>query len=698
MCFLVIITIAGLSLQFYISFRNFQTSQVQDSIQIQAEKAAASFETTLETWKTVIAANIANFRDKDKFFEESKIKNFLDSNEEFVHLEIYSGESKKDKKLKSIIGVSTTNLADSRFEDQDPANVIKNIQKNQLVWFSERVSQMDKTNVKVGNASAYTKLPMIYLAIRFDVEKSQKVLWVIVSAWQTNLIKVLPKSKTVDSYVVDQSGRIFSSPILKLMNRREPVEPYLANFLKKHESQPSGFIEEFKNSTDRRRVGSYARLPKFGTTILIEQDLESAYEETFRNLINTGLWAVLFILIAIMMAFVGSSSITKGLREVTLATIKIASGDFNYRIFPKTSDEVGALGHSINNMSDRIIQLMQAQVAQVRYEQELETAKMVQSTFFPKKDIQSPFTNITGFYTPASECGGDLWGHFRIDDYREFVFVADAMGHGAPAALVTAMAYSVVMTISDILKDVRSNQVIEPYQVLEKINNIIYYAVEGTISMTAFVMMFDHQKGIVTYANAGHNFPLIVPLSPEDARFPKSKAQSKKFSRNATQIQAVGTLLGISANSQYKQATMEIVVGDKLVLYTDGLIECRSPQGQQWGRKNLTECLLKNIDLEAKLLKDKIVQTAFEFYKKNPLADDITVVVVDIVASAKDITLPNTLAQHSDESLQQAPAYERKLPQHNMPKVPEDQTPPARADQQQHSALSKLKSLRRNVS
>lgn len=674
MCFLVIITIAGLSLQFYMAFLNFQTAQVQDNIQIQAEKAASTFEVTLDTWKTLVAANISSFRNVEKAFDKGKIRSFLEVNQEFLHIGIFSGESKKDKNIVSIVEVPTENLTDSRFEDQSPEAAIKRLAKNQKIWFSENIGGLKKSNVMVGNSSDISKIPTINMAIRFDVDNSSKVLWVIVSAWQTNLIRALPKSKAIDGYVVDLKGRIFTSPVLRIVNKQNKMSQYLFDFLKVNENKPSGYIDEFKNSLERRRVGAFARLPKYSVTVLIEQDLESAYLETYRNLLNTGLWAILFILIAIMMAFLGSSSITKGLRDVTLATVKIASGDFNFRIIPKTSDEVGALGYSINHMSDRIVQLMQSQVARVRYEQELETAKMVQSTFFPKKDIQGSCSRITGFYTPASECGGDLWGHFKIDEFREFVFVADAMGHGAPAALVTAIAYSVVMTISDLMQNFNTQTIIEPHQILEKVNNIIFHAVGGHISMTAFAMLFDHHKGMMTYSNAGHNFPMLVPLNPDDPRSPKTRSKSKKFSRHATQIKATGTLLGIAEDVKFTQETMEIAVGDKIVLYTDGLIECRSPQGQQWGRKNLTECLLLNADLDVNLLKEKILKGAFDFFKKEPLADDITVVVVEIIASAKDITLPNLGLQElpQEKSRDQSSAIVEQIPQEVLDSVPSE--------------------------
>jgi sigma-B regulation protein RsbU (phosphoserine phosphatase) len=115
-------------------------------------------------------------------------------------------------------------------------------------------------------------------------------------------------------------------------------------------------------------------------------------------------------------------------------TQELASGNFSKRVKLKGSDEVGALSDSINDMANKIVVFMEEMKEKARLENEVAVAQLVQASFFPES-TQLP--DITGHMEPASECGGDWWGYFDHGDWR-VVFIADATGHGVPAALLTA--------------------------------------------------------------------------------------------------------------------------------------------------------------------------------------------------------------------------------------------------------------------
>jgi sigma-B regulation protein RsbU (phosphoserine phosphatase) len=629
MSLLVIVTICGLSAQFYRSFKIFQTSQVQDSLQIQAEKASSSLEGILDTWRTNIAANLTTFRTSDGAFDLNKVQAFLESNQDFVFFDIanYSKDSKDG--LKSLLSATTKRSIDERFEGKKLTDVIKTIQE--YVYnspFQSKVNSVNQ-NIFVTNISQITHLPIFIFSIRFDIDKTSKSIFVFLGAWHSEIVKNLPKSKFVDSYVLEEKSKIFTSTNTKHLEKKSMISSSVLSHLKQKETQPSGYIDEFKTIDMRRRVGAFSRSPKYKLAVVIEQDVEFAYEQTQRNIFNIGLWAILFILFAVLLSYLGASSITKGLREVTTATQKIAGGDFKYRINPTTTDEVAALSHSINDMSTRILNLLNSQIERVRYEKELETAKMVQSTFFPKRDIEGEYSRITGFYKPASECGGDLWAHFRISDKIEYIFIGDAMGHGAPAALVTAMAYSIFMATLDIFRR-GHGQLIEPYEILAQLNSIIFEAVESTISMTAFIGMLDYTKNELVYSNAAHNFPILISQTADDSRFSSKKKVAGNKSYAHTTLTLTGPLLGVEANQTYNQKSIPLHPGDRIALYTDGLIECRSPKGSAYGKRKFLDTLLSSANLDASGMKNSIINSAFKHFDKEPLADDTTLVIVEI--------------------------------------------------------------------
>lgn len=627
MSLLVLITVAGNSFQYIKTFMAYQTQQVQDTITLQAEKVGVQVENTVDTWRSQIAVALPTLKGTDAQSTSEQARRFIDSSPEFVSFSLMSAPTAKSTVLTTIGESFTSNTTDPRFEDKLPSKVQEKVRAVAKAWLKKQIPKIKKSNFAIESIAKSTELPIMLVAIRFEVAGSQQVIWGVLAAWQTSLINALPKSKFVDSAVIDPKGKIFTSPnIIDMVQRKKFSGAQLAKSALTG-SSPSGFEQEYRDSENRRRLGAFSRLPKYNLAILVETDHEVAYQALKKNMLSTGLWAIFFILIAIMFSYVVASSITKALRAVTFATSRIAAGDFKTPITPSSEDEVGMLGHAVNHMSRQIVTLLHSQVDKARFEKELETAKMVQSTFFPKSDIKQGSFSVTGFYQPASECGGDLWGHFTIDDGVEFVFIADAMGHGAPAALVTAMAYSTTMTIADIIK---SNPEFRdsPAKILDRANRIIYEAVRGTISMTFFASIIDTKRGTLTYSNAGHNFPLLVPAKAGDAR--AGKAKVAKGGIQPISLKLMSTPLGMDPETTYKEQSIELRAGDKFFYFTDGLIECSSPKGEVWGRKYLVEQIASTASMSAEEMKDEVLGRAFQFFAQKPLDDDVTVVVAEL--------------------------------------------------------------------
>ena len=630
MTILVLLTIIGNSWQFFRTFRTYQRQQMQDSLQSQAERTKDQAENILENWRSQVAVALPTLRGSDIKDPKIALQRFIDANHEFIFIQLLSAPSANSTAINPLGDAVTSHIADKNFEDKEAGKVISAGKEASLTWLKGQIPSLKRTNFTVESLAEKVDLPILAMAIRFDVAGSEEVVWAVLGIWQTNLMRTLLKSSTLNSAVIDAKGHIFSSldPSEILGKKSFGGRPLLRKAI--NGSSPSGFESEYHDSRGHLRVGAFARLQRYPLTILIEQDADAATQTVKKTLVSTSLWAAMFVLFAIMFSFVGSSSITKGLRAVAYATSRIAGGDLSYKIPRGPEDEVGALGHAVNHMSGKMIELMRSQVDKARFEKELETAKMVQSTFFPKQSIHRPHFDVSGFYTPASECGGDLWGHFTIAEGVEFLFIADAMGHGAPAALVTAMAYSTTMTVADIIHTDPSYRD-SPGALLQRINRIIFEAVRGTICMTFFASILDLNKGTLTCANAGHNFPVILPLDPKDPRLGKaSKSMQKTGAVQPISLKLMGTPLGIAADSEFKEQVFDIKAGDKLFYFTDGLIECVSPAGEQWGRKHLLAEVGLGASMNPQQLCDDIVKKAFDFFGGVPLADDITVVVAEI--------------------------------------------------------------------
>jgi sigma-B regulation protein RsbU (phosphoserine phosphatase) len=321
-----------------------------------------------------------------------------------------------------------------------------------------------------------------------------------------------------------------------------------------------------------------------------------------------------------------SNRMTRHIKSITDATMAIARGNFSERINHKGRDEMALLSNSVDSMSSQIVDLLESKVAAVRQEKELETARLVQSTLLPKISKQHDVISVHGRSKSASECGGDWWGYFPIDEHRHYIFIADATGHGVGAALVTAIAYSVCKVLSA-FQNTKSNTPPSPANILQYLNQTLYESGGGATSLTCFAACLDLRDGTMTFANAGHNHPLYWHASsPSDEEL--SNAQKRKLLHR--KLQAKGDPLGVLPDCQFEEQHLTLSAGDRLMLYTDGLFECRNSDGNPWSEKAMRSVSDSMRDLSSEECVNEMMSSAFRYFDDTPIADDITVVVLDI--------------------------------------------------------------------
>jgi serine phosphatase RsbU (regulator of sigma subunit) len=613
-----------------------------------AKTASQHIESQIAQWVSLFAVATSTIKVVDDRVDPAQLQRLLLTNaDDFTGIQVFTVKD-SNPETPHRVGIAFTNKTDHEgFGENSPNASFDAVSRGTEEWIKSKAGKMEIGSIYMQNLSKQTSLRLANIAVALRPSGSSETVVTVLTVWQKKLIQFLESGKDLKTVLIDKTGRIFSSPSFDEMENETSIanSPLVGKALRAKSG--SGAEPDIDMLTDYKYakglfVGAYARIPKFdGLTVVVQRDRKKAYATLEEARAESGLWGVLFFLVAIMLSFLGASQITKGLVQVTKATNRIASGDFSFRLQPKTRDEVGMLGHAVNTMSERIVGLMKTQVDKAKIEQELETAKMVQSTFFPKHDIKAGPVKLAGFYQPATQCGGDLWGHFTVRPGVELAYIADAMGHGAPAALVTAMAYSTCMTISDLMRD-NPHLSGSPAKLLDRMNRIILEAVGGTISMTAFVVLIDTNTGKMTYSNAGHNFPAIIPLNADDPRSKKKKDTGNRPSPISLQLR--GVPLGIDTAAEFTEKTIDLVAGDRIFMFTDGLIECSSPQGTVWGRKIMLEEIVEVAtsvkDCGAAEMRNEITRRAFSFFGAVPLADDVTVLVIELDKNWVALSLP----------------------------------------------------------
>jgi serine phosphatase RsbU (regulator of sigma subunit) len=332
-------------------------------------------------------------------------------------------------------------------------------------------------------------------------------------------------------------------------------------------------------------------------------------EASTKAALYTGAVGALFALIGTLLAIFQGLSISRPIRALAWKADQIARGDLDARVEVKSSDEIGLLGENFNFMADQIEILLQQTAEKAKIEQELEVAKAIQETLVPSDApvVKSTLT-FAGFYQPAAQTGGDWWTWAELAGGKILVVIGDVTGHGVPSAMITAAAKA----SCDVARFVHDDDVTVT-RLLELMNHAIFESAQRRFVMTCFASIVDPQQRTITFANAGHNFPYLFRAGDGKGEFGS--------------LMIRGNRLGDDRGSRYEAKTTELVPGDVLVWYTDGIVECENETGEEYGEKRFRASVRKAAALDAAEMRDAIITDAAGYFGETIRKDDITMVV-----------------------------------------------------------------------
>jgi len=367
-------------------------------------------------------------------------------------------------------------------------------------------------------------------------------------------------------------------------------------------------------------LGAYRKLPN-GPIIITQLEKRKAMAAAFTLGERLGLLGIISIIGAILFAIIFSSSITKPLKKLTLATAAVARGEFNIDPKVTTRDEVGLLANSFSLMSKKIQELVVGEVRKAHVEEELKVAAAVQESLIPPPEYRDDHLEIVGSYQSASECGGDWWGFFRIKN-KLCVMIADATGHGVPSALITASARSCFSVLAKLARE-KDYFELNPGEMMSYTNRVVFDAAMTKIMMTFFIGVIDLEKQTIVYANAGHNPPWLFRKNGD--RYQLKSLVPK------------GTRVGEREESgAYEEMTAPMEQGDILFLYTDGLMENTKPgvEREQYGKKRVKAVVEGALGGGPRGIIDALKVAYMEFNgPSKALDDDVTLASIRIHTS-----------------------------------------------------------------
>ena len=240
-------------------------------------------------------------------------------------------------------------------------------------------------------------------------------------------------------------------------------------------------------------------------------------------------------------------------------------------------------------------------------EKELEIAKAIQSQLLPSKIPDIEGVDIAVKFQPAMKIGGDIYNIFQIKD-GVVLFVADVVGHGIPAALISAMV-NVLLKMFQMLA-------IDPGLLLRSLNVNICTMLPQTF-VTAVCVYCNRSHNFMRIARAGH--PPMIKCSNDG---------------NISMYMPSGRALGIQTQTRFKTVELTMEKGDRLIIYTDGLVEASLPGNSKdiYGEERLKNMIQQTINLPLDKAIEVIYDDVISYVGSHQhLTDDITVIMIEIL-------------------------------------------------------------------
>ena len=236
----------------------------------------------------------------------------------------------------------------------------------------------------------------------------------------------------------------------------------------------------------------------------------------------------------------------------------------------------------------------------VALQNELTVASKIQQSILPTTFPQSPDYQVFANMEPARNVGGDFFDVIRLEGDRIGLAVADVSDKGVPAALF-------MMSSRTLLKGAAIGSR-DPGQVLYEVNNLLLENNDAVMFVTLLYAVYDPENGELTYANGGHNPPLIVHADGRLTLLPLTG----------------GIALGTMPDIQYRQNTMTLSHGDTVVFYTDGVTEAMNATGEEFGTERLFKIFETTPPRDSREANQAIFCAVRSFVGDTPQSDDIT--------------------------------------------------------------------------
>ena len=306
-----------------------------------------------------------------------------------------------------------------------------------------------------------------------------------------------------------------------------------------------------------------------------------------------------------------NEQLAEGDKVVVHATIR-GTHQREFRGMAPTGKQIEERGFSVFRFSSegKVVESWDSYYSQLALmrqsiEQELRLARSIQQASLPQEVPELEGWQISPFYQPAREVGGDFYDFHLLSDGRLGVVVGDATGEGVPAALVMSTTCGMLQLAAGALDSS------SPGEVLSRVNETLFARIPSNMFVTCFYAILEPESGSLSYANAGHDLPYL------------------RHGDHAEELRARGLPLGLMPGMSYEEGEASLRQEDKVLFYSDGLVEAHDPEGDMFGFPRLRALVAEHAEEEERSLGDFLMEELYSFVGDGwEQEDDITLLTL----------------------------------------------------------------------
>ena len=363
-----------------------------------------------------------------------------------------------------------------------------------------------------------------------------------------------------------------------------------------------------------------------GYYILSLMSEEEVFEmRTYAIYVNTFLEILVFAILFGLIYMLIKRVVVNQIKSINASLGKITHGDLDVVVDVRSNAEFASLSDDINMTVDSLKRYIAE--ASARIDKELEFAKEIQCSAlpgtFPAFPKHKEF-DIFALMDPAKEVGGDFYDFYMTDEETLNFLIADVSGKGIPAAMFMMRAKTELKTLTE------ADMTID--QVFTKGNDALCEGNEAGMFVTAWQGGIDLKTGLIKFANAGHNPPLV---RHQDGKFEYLRSKA-------------GFVLAGMDGIKYKPQELMLQPGDVIFLYTDGVTEATDVNEQLYGEERLLNTInsrkFENVQEMCRFIKQEVDS----FVGEAPQFDDITMVALKYFGEKAEPSIHFDEAQISD--------------------------------------------------